>query len=240
MSFKVQITVGEDHFCIEVTADCSVGDVLRKASKYSRAKGGTLWYSDIRLNDDHLFADYFEPEIVYQVKVGGNFQDGTLLNSNEAKLRPLGVDLKAPKLLMEMEELRWSMDDFLQKVGDSAPTLLLVRGKNGTVCGGVAGVPWPKRRDGVVADPAMGSFIFSLGATPTRFDLVRPDVALYCTKWSFGFGHESRDLYVLNHGDGCGSLGDGDYVGPRGYGQLVGATAGACYQRYERWELWRL
>jgi hypothetical protein len=235
-SFEVQCVAGEDQFCIEVPANCTVGDVLKKASEYSgiRADSASLWYSDVELNCDHLFADYFEPDGVYQVKVGGNIQEGTLLKSSESKVRSLGVNLTAPRLLMEMDELKWSMNEFWEKAGNFAPTLVLIRMKNGTECGGVAGVPWPKRHCQVASDASESSFIFSLGANPARFDLVKPDVALYCTKWSFGFGHESRDLYVLNYGDGCGSLGGGDYAGPRGYGQLVDATAGACYQRYER------
>jgi hypothetical protein len=171
-SFEVQCVVGEDHFCIEVPNDCSVGDVLKKASEHSGVKGVSLWYSDVELNCDHLFADYFEPEGVYQVKVGGNIREGTLLKSSESKLEPLGVNLVAPQLLMEVEELTWSMDEFLEKAGDFAPTLVLIKMKNGTVCGGVAGVPWPKW--GNAADPTKGSFIFSLGATPVRFDLVKP------------------------------------------------------------------
>jgi hypothetical protein len=75
----------------------------------------SLWYSDVELNCDHLFADYYEPEGVYQVRLGGNIPGGTLLESSESKVRSLGVKLDAPQLLMEMEELKWSMDEFLEK-----------------------------------------------------------------------------------------------------------------------------
>jgi hypothetical protein len=162
-----------------------------------------------------------------------------LLVKNEGKLRALGVNLRAPELLMEMEELKWSMDEFMEKAADFAPTLVLVKMKNGTECGGVAGVPWPEEW-AKAADPAKGSFIFSLGATPTRFDLVKPKNALYCTGESFGFGYGSYDLYVASDGRGCGSCDQGDYAGPREKGQLIGGTAEAYLQRYERWELWRL
>jgi hypothetical protein len=89
------------------------------------------------------------------------YPDGTLLQANEVKLGPLGVILMAPELLMEKEALNWSMDEFLKKAGEFAPTLLLIKMKNGTVCGGVAGVPWPKK-DKAASDPVMDSFIFSL------------------------------------------------------------------------------
>jgi hypothetical protein len=238
-SFEVQCGVGEDRFCIEVPTDCSVGDVLKKASQHSMVEGISLWYSDIELNCDHLFADYFEPEAVYQIKPEGNYPEGTLLKSNEPKLKPLGVNPTAARLLMEMEKLQWSMDEFLEKANDFAPTLVLIKMKNGTECGGVAGVPWPKKHE-MRADPAKGSFIFWLGANPARFDLVISERALFAKPWAFGFGGVSGDLFVLSDGSGCAAYGQGDYAGPREMGQLIGGIAEAYSQAYERWELWRL
>jgi hypothetical protein len=162
------------------------------------------------------------------------------LAKNEATLATVGVTLNAPQLLMEMRKLEWSMDQFLKKAGEVTPTLVLIRMKNGTECGGVAGVSWPKKCR-MVADPAKGSFIFSLGATPARFDLVKPGAALFCNNQHFGFGPgEGGDLTVWSDGTGCGSRGQLAYAGRREVGQLIGATAEACYQWYERWELWRL
>jgi hypothetical protein len=115
---------------------------------------------------------------------------------------------------MEMEELKWSMDEFLEKASDFAPTLVLIRLKNGTECGGVAGVPWPKTLK-IAADPAKGSFIFSLGATPARFDLVESERALHCRHTSFVFGYDSSDLYVTSGGV-SGSRDEGDYAGATG------------------------
>jgi hypothetical protein len=130
------------------------------------------------------------------------------------------------------------------KAADFAPTQVLIKTTNGTECGGVAGVPWPKGMFATAADPAKGSFIFSLGATPARFDLVNSDKALYCYNDWFGFGYLGDDLYVWSNGDGCGSCdehvdGQSAYTGPRGQGQLVGATVSER-EPYERWELWRL
>jgi hypothetical protein len=239
MSFEVKCVVGEDHFCIEVPIDSSVGEVLKKASGHSGMKGVSLWYSDIPLNCDHQFADYFEPDVIYHVRVGGNYPNGVLLNSNEAKLSVLGVNLTAPKLLMQVGELEWSMDEFWQKTDDYAPTLVLMRMKNGTECGGVATVPWPKK--GMLAGvPAKGSFIFSLGALPARFDLVKSETALVCGFLWFAFGRAPSDLFIRSDSRDCGSYGQGDYAGPREKGQLVGGTAETWLQPYERWELWRL
>jgi hypothetical protein len=154
-------------------------------------------------------------------------------------MRPLGVKLESPQLLMEMSKLKWSMDEFLGKASEFAPTLVLIKMKNGTECGGVAGVPWPGC-DETAADPAKGSFIFSLGATPARLDVVDPEEALYCDAWSFGFGNDGGDLFVWGDGAGCGPREQGDYAGPREKGQLIGGTAEDFVQPYERWELWRL
>jgi hypothetical protein len=171
--------------------------------------------------------------------VVGKIPEGTLLKSSESKVRSLGVNLTAPQMLMEVDELDWSMDEFLEKAGDFAPTLVLIKMRNGTECGGVAGVPWPKKGK-VAADPAKDSFIFSLGATPARFNLVKPEHALFCHALMFEFGYGSNDLFVWNDGAGCGSRDQGAYAGPRQRGLLVGATTEACKQPYERWELWRL
>jgi hypothetical protein len=94
-SFEAQCVVGEDHFCIEVPTDCSVGDALKVASGFleqseGRVKDLWLWDADVELNCDHLFADYGEPEGIYQVFIGGNCPEGTLLNSSESALRSLG------------------------------------------------------------------------------------------------------------------------------------------------------
>jgi hypothetical protein len=165
---------------------------------------------------------------------------GTLLARNKAKMSALGVDLKGAQLLMEVHKLEWSMKEFLEKAGKFAPTLLLIEMKNGTECGGVAGVPWPKIDEGT-ADLAKASFIFSLGPNPTRFNLIRCDWALHCCKCAIKFGGGgSNDLYLCGNGAGCGALGRGAYAGPLGPGQLIGGTGLASQQPYERWELWRL
>jgi hypothetical protein len=159
---------------------------------------------------------------------------GSLLRKNEEQLGTLGVSPKAPRLLMEVRTKKWKLGKFLKNAREFAPTLLLIKLRNGITCGGVAGVPWPKCGD-TASDPAKGSFIFSLGATPARFDLVKSEQALYCGPRGIQFGYNG-DLVVLNYAAGCGSSDQGDYAGPRESGQLIGGPAAA----YERWELWRL
>jgi hypothetical protein len=161
-----------------------------------------------------------------------------LLQENEAKLSGLGVNLDGRQLLMEVREGKWSMDELLERAADFAPTLVLIKLKNGTECGGVAGVRSPN--GGKMADLTQGSFIFWLGATPARFDLVEAGRAVYSGGQGFGFGGMGFDLCVWSKGGCCGSWGQQSYAGPRGKGQLVGGTAEEPTPPCERWELWRL
>jgi hypothetical protein len=139
---------------------------------------------------------------------------------------------------MEKRELKWEMDEFRQKVGGIAPTLLLVEMQNGTECGGVAGVPWPK--DTEARDPSMVSCIFSFGSTPTRFGLVSSDSqAIHSWRDGFGFGSWAGFDLVILDGGGCYAEGGKCYAGPPGAGSLVG-TSPSRYGPDARWELWRL
>jgi hypothetical protein len=102
------------------------------------------------------FVDFFEPDATFTLLVGLKVAAGMLLAKNQAKPTVLGVKFSRPELLMEKRErkwkmddfwqtvkrdLRWKMDEFWQTVGSIAPTLLLVEMRNGTECGGIAGVP---------------------------------------------------------------------------------------------------
>jgi hypothetical protein len=165
---------------------------------------------------------------------------GSLLARNRADLAELGMTFSKPELLMEKRDLRWTTDEFRQKVGSIAPTLLLVEMKNGTECGGVAGVPWPAKYT-AAKDPSKVSCMFSLGATPTRFGLVSPDnQAIFSGSGHFKFGSQgSGDLSVWARGDGCFASGRNCYSGPQGSGSLIGASPSG-YGQYARLELWQL
>jgi hypothetical protein len=160
-------------------------------------------------------------------------------SSMRAQRRASGQIKSQRKFRIEKRDLTWKMDEFLQKVGNASPTLLLVEMENGTECGGVAGVPWPPE-DTEAKDPSKISCIFSLGATPTRFGLVSADnQALRSGLGSFAFGSGARyDLGVYGNGDGCCADGQHCYAGPQGDGTLIG-TSPSDHGSYARWELWR-
>jgi hypothetical protein len=165
----------------------------------------------------------------------------SLLEQNELKLQTLRVRLTpgllvvvTPALLLRVTDDLWNINDFRIKVEGIAPTLLLIKLKNGVECGGVADIPWINPGTAV---PGEGSFIFSLGDHPRRFDLIKSEGAVVCRSVFFGFG---EDLRVWSNGWGCSSAGEVCYAGPRKRGQLTGARAGADYREYESWELWRL
>jgi hypothetical protein len=208
--FRVECAVGEGRVCIEVPIDCSVGDVLKKCWETTGWKGMSLWSSDVRLECDQLFADYFEPEVTYLIKLGNDFPEGSLLLISSEKLECFGIDLTDAKLLMGVKDGPFDMEEFVTKVVEPEvnPTVLLREWKPDFVVGGFAAVSWPKNESRLTgphyfaADPGMGSFICSLEPEVRRFDLLKPDRAL--KRWtnsgwrSFGFGN---DLSVYDDGD---------------------------------------
>jgi hypothetical protein len=173
---------------LSVPKSSAIKDVLSIASKHFETEFSGISFCDVEL-------DLFEPDAELVLHIGLEVAAGTLLARNRAKLRQLCVKLSKPELLVERRELKQEMDEFLQKAGSIAPTLLLVEMQNGTECGGVAGVAWPPE-DADAKDPSKVSCIFSLGAAPTRFGLVRPD-NWAIRSWSDAFGFGSRAGYDL-------------------------------------------
>jgi hypothetical protein len=240
--FRVECAVGEDHVCIEVPIDCSVCDVLKKYSETTGRKGVSVWSSDARLEYDQLFADYFEPEATYLIKLANDFPEGSLMLKSGEKLESFGIDLTTAKLLMDVKAGPFDMEEFVTTVVEPEvnPTLLLLEWKPGFVIGGLAAVSWPKdERHGLsfccAADQERKSFIFSLEPKVRRFDLLKPDLALMRrtnSSWrSFGFGN---DLNVYDDGD-CDSLA----------GSSFGVRDDASFPcerpvRLTRFELWAL
>jgi hypothetical protein len=241
-SFEVQCMIGEDRVCIEIPTDCSVGDVMKKVSEVTGKKGVSIWSCDILLNCEHLFADHFEPEATYVVKVDNDFPEGSLMLTSSDKLEGFGIDLTNAKLLMDVKG-RFKMGEFETKVvkAEVNPTLLLLAWKRGFVIGGLAGVPWPKvecrtgQKRYFAADPEKKSFIFSLEPTARRFDVVKTDKALLRmtgVMWrSFQF---ANDLIVYDDGDCAGKT--SAYAGERDDGSFPGFTPGP----FTRFELWAL
>jgi hypothetical protein len=68
---QVRCAVDENHLCVEESIDCSIGEVLLKASKQSVWKvRGIVWHSITPLTLHHRFADYCEPEAIQRVAIG--------------------------------------------------------------------------------------------------------------------------------------------------------------------------
>jgi hypothetical protein len=237
--FTVRCAIGEDCVDVEVPTDSSVGDVLQGASEKSGKKGTSIWFSDIQLNCEHLFADYFEPEAMSLIRLGHDYPDGSLLQSSGHKLDCFAIDLTNVKILMEVKAGPFDMEEFEAKVVKPkiTPTVLVVEWKAGFVIGGFAAVPWPKDDDDEAADPDMNCFIFSLEPNARRFDLGNPHVALLrgtTEERRRGFGFGGGDLHVFD--DGTTWTCSDAYAG----GRRDGFPSDCQRLPFVRFELWSL
>jgi hypothetical protein len=199
-----------------------------------------MWASDMRLDCDHLFADYFEPDATYLIKLVYDFPEGSLMLKCGAKMESCGITIMKAKLLLERMAGPFDMEEFVAKVvrPEANPTLLLLEWKPGFVVGGFASVAWPKDENlfgTYAADPEKKSFIFSLEPEWRRFDVLSADNALarFDVVWrSFKFGN---DLSVFDDGT-CWNK-TCFYAGGREHG---GFPLGSGYDRFRRFELWAL
>jgi hypothetical protein len=240
--FEVQCVIGEERVCIEVPSDRSVGDVMRKVSEVTGKTGVSIWSSEVQLECESLFADYFEPEATYVIKLANDFPEGSLMLPSSDKLEGFGVDLTNAKLLMEVKG-RFDMEEFVTKVVEPGvnPTLFMLEWQPGFVAGGFAGVPWPKNETSVrhphyAADPEKKSFIFSLEPKARRFDLLQAGKALRRAAGSstriIMFGD---DLIVCD--DGCCARAFDFYAGGREDGSFPDSTGHVRFTRFELWAL---
>jgi hypothetical protein len=165
------------------------------------------------LDPRHLFADYFEPEATYRIKLANDFPDGSLMLNSIEKLERFGIALVNAKLLMDAKSGPFDMEEFVRTVVNSEmnPTLLLLEWKQGFVVGGFAAVPWPKHESPLAGaysfatDARTHSFIFSLEPKARRFDLLRADKAL--------LRERNGDRRTFEFGSDLGVCDDGTSVG---------------------------
>jgi hypothetical protein len=240
-SFEVHCMIGEDRVCIEVPTDCSVGDVVKKVSEVTGKKGVSIWSSVLHLDCDQLFADHFEPEATYVIRLVNDFpEEGLMLTSSE-KLESFGIDLTNARLLMEAKG-PFDMEEFVTKVVEPEvnPTVFLLEWKPGIVVGGFAGVAWPEDSrwgsDCYAADPQKKSFVFSLEPQARRFDLLVASKALR-RMWGLRERYLIFGDDLLVGDDGCCASGSIFYRGGREDGSFPDSTFGVQFKRFELWAL---
>jgi hypothetical protein len=155
------------------------------------------------LDCDQLFADYFEPNTTYAIRLARDFPERSLMRDSSEKVEELGIDLSNGRLLMSVAAGPFDMEEFVVKVVEpgARPTLLLLEWGPGSVVGGFAAVAWPKvekkPEDALwvgAVDQQMESFIFSLAPSPRSFALLKAGEALYrvrnaAGRW-FQFGND--------------------------------------------------
>jgi hypothetical protein len=168
---------------------------------------------------------------------------GTLLHANSDALVGLGISkASSPQLLLSKGAGRWDIRDFKAVAIGKARTLLLIESEFGAVCGGFAAAPWPAKDYVGQGDSTMASFIFCLGATPQRFDL------LACGRNSVGWwGEGVGEGVVFGLGDLYVSCDGSLWVEQRarsydGTGRVLERFTGTAddHAAVARWELWQL
>jgi hypothetical protein len=191
-----------------------------------------------------LLADYWEPDRVFTLNLKRGFGPSSLLWRAQDVVEGFGIRLKNAELAI-FAEGPFAMDDFWKKVGDAAPTLLLLETTTGIRCGGFAAVPWPDSddeeddaKDQTAVDDAKASFLFSLGAKPRRFNLTDDTEALrtYSDSWAGFFQFGGQYSLCIDADGSCQAEAAGGYK-PDPW-ELVGADDEPV--PYRRWELWRL
>jgi hypothetical protein len=213
---------------------------MKKVWQTTGKMGISMWSSCLRLDCNHLFADHFEPETTYEIKLVDGFREGGLMQNSCEKLEGFGIDLTNAKSLMAVNG-PFDMEEFVTKVAEPEvnPTVLLLEWQPGFVIGGFAGVPWPKDEGllGVyMGDPEGKSFIFSLEPEAERFDLFVTEHALLRVKhWRWRGFEFGDDLGVFDNGNctGCSSV----YAGSRDDGSFPIGFRGVRFTRFELWAL---
>jgi hypothetical protein len=159
--------------------DSTVGAVIERANALLGVSTRELCTSsgggDCVLPAGDLLADYYEPDVVYQVRTRPSFAAVLLFSVDADVLESFGLDLMNAKLLMQAEG-GFVVSDFWKITTGIRPTLLVVQVRDGLKSGGFSAVPWPRESEWV-ADPSHPSFIFQLGKGPKVFHLVRAQQA---------------------------------------------------------------
>jgi hypothetical protein len=155
------------------------------------------------------------------------FQAGTLLAENAAGVRALW--LKVAELLLAQGSGGWDVGEFNANVVGKAPVLVLVEFAGG-VCGGLAAVPFERRKFGFIPDPTGTSFVFSLRPKAARYALKDKAEALCLGPKGFAFG----DCCIGILDDGWMMKREQCYAVPSGW-----AAEGEGVE-FARFEVWRV
>jgi hypothetical protein len=191
-----------------------------------------------QLSPSDLFADYFEPDVVYQAvlpKEDDPIPAGTLFADISDCVRQLGISWSGGELLFSRSTGKWDIEEFVEKVVGAVPVLLLVETATG-IYGGYAAVafpspeeveegdePWEFQAD----DPSGETFVFALQPEAGRFRMVEPWNAVNWGPTQFSFG-ENVTIWT----DGTMFRDEGEYAVPEWWGFEQGP--------YLRFEVWRL
>ena len=133
----------------------------------------TLWLHDVLLGGRELFADYYEPDETYLLKVHIAFFEGSLAYSFVEVLKSGRPTMTKTTLLLKGRGREpGSIDEFIaHAVGHVNTFVIIETADQKTICGGFAAPAWVA--SGESADPDCESFMFLLqnaeGKAPMKF-----------------------------------------------------------------------
>jgi hypothetical protein len=217
----------EKTVALSVPTQSTVDDVISRASKHLGTEFRSISIFGRHLDQDGLFADYFEPDATFVLHIVPGAAAGTLLCECCEETWLLHIEVEAAELLLAKGGGQWKIGEFNAKVVGKAPVLVLVEFAGG-VCGGCAAIPFENGYEWT-ADPTGTSFVFSLRPTAARYTLEDGAKALGLGDWSFSFGTGCLRVYC----DGDMSRLENTYGVPSGW------ASDGCVE-FARFEVWRL
>jgi hypothetical protein len=231
----------EDAVSLSVATTSTIREVVSLASKHFGKEFHALSIYGEKLDMEHLFADYFEPDQIFVIGFD-QIIPGSVASAFSPVLKEwLGAP--APLQLLFKSSDASDVKGFHRACDRKANTLVIVHSKEGNIFGGFAVPAWDSSTDDWKADPTQLSFIFLLkntfGDPPTRFPMKSTNGTIWCFAIhgpSFGRGCD----FTLWSGTETHALLGYSYVDKLGRGTAAFVSTGKGDQKFEvdSYEVW--
>jgi hypothetical protein len=229
----------EDSVSLSVATTSTIREVVSLASKHFGKEFLALSVCGQKLDMEHLFADYFEPDQIFILHFDQIVPDSVASAFSPVLKAWLGAT--APLQLLLKTSDPTDVGGFHRACDGKANTLVIVRSKEGNIFGGFAVPAWGSSSPGDAywkSDPTKLTFIFVLkntfGDPPTRFPKKDNGHAIFC--WGdYGpvFGGESGpEIDLWDHDKPYVHI-RGGYIDKLGRGTAAFVPRGSGRQWFE-------